>query len=180
MSNNASVDEIRWAELRRAALACGIDPDTLPSPEAIAERQKAAEPEPEPDVTVQPLTKAQVRVLAKALPPSQRHFSKIPMDQFLNGCLFGAASDWKWSIMPRGDWSVPAFTSRFKRWCLSGSFTALLREIEGAPAFDDRLRALFRKLAERERWYQRQVEDFRLARRKELAQSGSFMNRRGV
>lgn len=175
------VDEPNWHGLHEAAEALGIDVDTLPTAEAFESRRAVEQPEPEPDVSIHPLTAEQLKVLATALPPSQKHLSRMPMDEFLNGCLWGAASGFKWSIMPRGGWTLPCFTSRWKRWCLGGNFAALYAAVEASPAvFDERLCSLFRALANRERAYQRQVADFQKARRLKLAQSESFTRSRGI
>ncbi len=44
------IDEINWAKLFEAAAACGIDGDTLASPQTMDARRKASEPELVPEL----------------------------------------------------------------------------------------------------------------------------------
>lgn len=175
--------DIRWRELRRAASACGIDPDTLPTPASMDERQKADEPEPLPVLELKSLTKRQLTVIRKAMPSPSRWQTSISQDEFIEACRFLAACDFAWELVPVGSsWSLHALRGRYRRCQESGMWGAILQILQGPAGsiFADHDVALFAKLAAAERTCLARLERNREKLTRKASKLPAFAKSRGL
>ena len=164
---------IDWHNFERAALALGIDLDTLPQLRVEKAEHFANPPQlPEPTITAPCLSAEEWRVVESALPAKNKYLSKIPPRDFVEACLHLAVTEFAWSILPTKDWSVHAMRAKVLRSFLAGLFNnSVVPAVEATPAFSDHHRKLFRVIAERESSYCRQNESFKKDRQKKLARA---------
>lgn len=139
-----------WRALRQAAEALGIDPSTLPSPEAMAERQKAQEPEPEPELVAPFVSDDEWELIAAQVAPRKKYLSRIPPRAFVDACLHWAYVGKSLPLVPTHGWGPEALRNKMYRSFSARLFTALVSN----PDFDrlsDQNRALLNVLADAER-----------------------------
>jgi len=181
--NETDAADIDWARLYEAARALGIDPETLPSREAMAARREADDPEPLPVLELQPLTKRQLAVIRKAMPTAERWQTAIPQDAFIAACRFLAATDFAWDLVPLdGSWSLHALRGRYRRCQESAMWGAVFQILQGPSGkhFSDDDLALFEKLAAAERVYLARLERNRKKLIRKVSKLPPFAKSRGV
>lgn len=156
------INNCRLREIREAASALGIDPDTLSlglrAPITVV---------PEPELEAPRLTDREWELLAPIIPRKSRYLSKIDPRAFIDACLCLAMYDFKFRLVPTPGFNVEAFRAKFYRSCLAGVFAELTVAAAGpadvVSAENTSLLAALRDAEERyvER-HQKIVEDARL------------------
>jgi hypothetical protein len=180
MSDRANVDDIRWREFHRAALACGIDPSTLPTPQSICETQKSSEPEPVPELEPPVLSDADWQALSPLMPAKSKYLSKLAPREFLNLAVFYVWCGRKFNLLPTE--RIERFRAKLYRAFLAGTFTALESFPPGTPApeVSDEIQALLAELADAERIYRMRHDKFRAERTQKLAREKDRSKSRGM
>lgn len=168
-------DTIRWRELHRAALACGIDPFTLPTPESMDQSRKAREPAPTPELEPPLLSDQEWDAVAPLMPAKSKYLSKLAPRDFINASLFWVWCGRKFALVPTP--SIEQFRAKLYRSFVAGLFTSLAqnpRWVHGAlpPQTAD----LLSELASAERAYVKRNNDFRTARLEKLARKKHSSN----
>lgn len=177
MSEAVDADKIKWAKLHEAAADLGIDISTLPSRGSMSARQKASEPnpEPEPQLDAPVLSDDEWAALAQLMPAKSKYLSRLAPRDFLDAALFWVWCGRKFVLVPTP--SIEQFRAKLYRSFGSGLFAALNRNSPGS--LDSETKKLLSELADAERVYVKRSEEFRAARLKKLAREKVSAKSRG-
>lgn len=138
--------EQRRERFEQAAEALGLDAaillDALDAPKA-----PDPEPEPLPELKIEPLSDAEWAVIEPALLGHRRYLSKVPPRDFVNAALWLAAFKFEFTLLPlTGSWSIAAIRDKLARESRAGLWSTLLSVAERSDAFTEERLRLFDRL----------------------------------
>jgi hypothetical protein len=152
--------------LKPAAEALGIDASAL----AFNSPKSEPEPEPLPELKIDPVSDEELAVLEPALLRYRRYLSKVPPRDFLSAALWLAAYRFEFNLLPlTGPWSSAAIRDKIARESRAGLWSALVSAAEQSGQFSEERLKLLDRLVSYEKAALARSERLRVGRLKELA-----------
>lgn len=172
-----SADKKRhWEEVKAAARALGIDPDTLPAPQPP---EPDPEPEPLPELKIEPLSDDEWDILKPALLGHRRYLSKIPPRAYMDAVLWLAAYRFAFPLLPvSGDWTADAVRDKLARDSRAGLWSAVFAVADKSGMLSDERLKLIKRLVAYEAAAQERAARLKTAKLKQIA-SGAVLAQRG-